>query len=548
MSDINGAIRPKPVVLLILDGWGIGPKNAGNAVELSNPVNMRRLTLMYPHGTLIASGQAVGLPKGEDGNTETGHLNIGAGRIVYQDLPRINMSVAEGNFAQNPAFFKALSHVRQHQSKLHLIGLVGSGGVHSSVNHLYALLAAAKQFELAQPVCVHAFLDGRDSPPTAGVEYVHELRHHLRELGLGRLVSLMGRYYAMDRDLRWERTQIAYDALTSGLGECAEDLEAALRAAYSGGVTDEFIQPIHYCPDGKQPVVVEDNDAVIFFNFRIDRPRQLTRAFVLPEFEKGTASFGFDPYAVKYKKSHLNQVQPMHTFERKKVLKNLCFVTMTEYEKNLPVEIAFPPISVDYPLGRVLAEAGLKQLRVSETEKERFVTYYFNGQREDPYPGEDRVIIPSKKVATYDLQPQMSAFEITETLLEKFKHGQYDVYIVNFANADMVAHTGNLAASIQACKVVDTCVGILEEAVNALGGVLCITADHGNAEELINNQTGEMDTEHSIYPVPFLICGKSLGHGPQLLPQGILADVAPTILQLLNIPQPAEMTGRQLLG
>lgn len=539
--------RPKPVVLLILDGWGVGPKNPGNAVELSNPQNLRKFEMMYPHGILSASGQAVGLPKGEDGNTETGHLNIGAGRIVYQDLPRINMSVAEGTFVQNPAFTKAFAHVRQHQSKLHLIGLLGSGGVHSSVTHLYALLAAAKQFELAQPVFVHAFLDGRDSPPMAGVEYVRELQQHMQGIGIGQLVSLMGRYYAMDRDLRWDRTKIAYDALVTGSGECTASLEAALRAAYSGGVTDEFVQPIHYCPGGREPIKIEDNDAVIFFNFRIDRPRQLTRAFVQPQFEQGVSSFSFDPYAVKYNKSHLQQGGSIHTFERKKIIQNLCFVTMTEYEKDLPVNIAFPPNNVSNPLGRVLAENGLRQLRVSETEKERFVTYYFNGQREEPFPGEERLIIPSQKVSTYDLMPQMSAFEITSALLDRFKLGQHDVYIVNFANADMVAHTGNLAASIKACKVVDECVGILVEAVTSMGGVVLITADHGNAEELINNETGEVDTEHSTYPVPFIICGKNFAHVPQLLPQGILADVAPTMLRVLGILQPTDMTGRSLL-
>ena len=539
-------IRPKPLVLLILDGWGVGPKNAGNAIELSHPVNMKKFEQMFPHGTLSASGQAVGLPKGEDGNTETGHLNIGAGHIVYQDLPRINMAVAEGTFAQNPAFVKAFEHVKEHHSILHLMGLLGSGGVHSSTNHLFALLAAAKQAGISR-VMVHAFLDGRDSPPTSGIEYIRELQRHMQELGIGTLASIMGRYYAMDRDLRWDRTEIAYNALVLGAGDCSMNLEAALRAAYTGGITDEFVQPIHSCPPGGQPVTIQDNDAIIFYNFRIDRPRQLTRAFVQPEFEKGMSSFSFDPYAVKYKKSHLIPQASAHTFERKKVLQNVHFVTMTEYEKNLTVDVAFPPRFVEYPIGRVLSEAGLKQLRVSETEKERFVTYYLNGQREEAFPGEDRLIIPSQRVATYDLAPQMSALQITEALVHQFRRGLYDVYFVNYANVDMVAHTGNLSASIYACKVVDECVRTIVETVTELGGVVCVTADHGNAEELINNETGEVDTEHSTYPVPFIICSKQNFQIPQLLPHGILADIAPTLLSLLGIPRPMEMTGRSLI-
>lgn len=540
--------NPKPVVLIILDGYGVGPKNAGNAIELAKKPNLDKINLMYPHGLLDASGVAVGLPKGEDGNTETGHLNIGAGRIVYQDLPRINMAIADGSFAQNQAFSQAFDHVKRHNSVLHLIGLVGSGGVHSNISHLYALLAAAKQRGFDGNVYVHAITDGRDSPPTSGIDYISQLLEQMKQVGVGQLATVTGRYYAMDRDHRWERTKVAYDALTIGSNTCTPDVAGAIRASYNAGKTDEFIEPISACgPDGKHRVI-NDNDAVIFFNFRIDRPRQLTKAFVLPNFEQGTQAEGFDPYAIKYTKSHIQQQAPSQTFTRQKILQNIMFVTMTEYERGLPTVVAFPPETVAMPLGRVLSERGLRQLRMSETEKERFVTYYFNGQREDAFPLEDRIIIPSQKVPTYDLKPEMSAREITQALLEKVSLNVYDVIVVNFANPDMVAHTGNLQATITACEVTDECVGKIVTAVTERGGVVLITADHGNAEELINNESGEMDTEHSTYPVPLIICSKQTqSQTNKTLPKGILADIGPTILKILNIPRPAEMTGRELL-
>lgn len=541
--------RPKPVILLILDGWGVGPNNAGNAIELANTPNMDKYTIIYPHGVLEASSVAVGLPKGEDGNTETGHLNIGAGRIVYQDLPRINMAIADGSFARNQAFTQAFEHVKRNNSVLHLIGLVGSGGVHSNLSHLYAFLAAAKQEGFHENVYVHAITDGRDSPPTSGIDYITQLQEHMKQLGVGQLATVMGRYFAMDRDHRWERTQIAYDAMTVGSNTCTPDVGAAIRASYAAGKTDEFIEPINACgPDGVHRVI-QDNDAVIFFNFRIDRPRQLTKAFVLPNFESGVHAEGFDPYAIKYTKTHLqHSTAPSQTFQRKKIVQNLMFVTMTEYEKGLPTIVAFPPEVVAMPLGRVLSERGLRQLRMSETEKERFVTYYFNGQREDAFPLEDRVIIPSQKVPTYDQMPEMSAPGITQTLLEKAALNIYDVIIVNFANPDMVAHTGNLQAAIRACEVTDECVGRIVSAVTERGGVVLITADHGNAEELINNETGEVDTEHSTYPVPFIICGKQYQlQTNKVLQKGILADIGPTMLKILGIPRPVEMTGRELI-
>lgn len=540
--------RPKPVVLMILDGWGIAPATAGNAITRANTPNMRKYWVSYPHTQLTASGEAVGLPRGEDGNTETGHLNIGAGRIVYQDLPRINMSIADGTFASNPVFQQAFAHIKQNHSILHLMGLIGSGGVHSNIDHLYALLAAAKAAGLDGNVFLHLFTDGRDSPPTSAMSFITAIQDRCKTLGVGQIATIMGRYFAMDRDKRWDRVQIAYDALTLGSPTCTQDPIGVVTERYNAGETDEFIKPITVCAHDGKPRVISDNDAVIFYNFRIDRPRELTKAFVLPNFESGITSEGFDPYTIKYQHTHLQTpAAPTQTFQRQKILKNLFFVTMTEYERGLPTTIAYPPQTVDMPLGRVLAERGLKQLRMSETEKERFVTYYFNGLREDSFPGEDHVIIPSKKVATYDLAPEMSAHELTQTFLEKLNTGLYDFICINFANADMVGHTGNLTAAIRGIEILDECVGKIVQAVTLRGGVVLITADHGNAEEMINNETGEIDTEHSTYPVPLYIIGNQFQNQAHMLPTGILADIGPTILKILGIPKPDTMTGRVLI-
>lgn len=540
-------VRPKPIVLLILDGWGVGPANAGNAITRAHTPNLKRFALTYPHTQLTASGEAVGLPHGESGNTETGHLNLGAGKIVYQDLPRINMSIADGSFSRVPAFLAACEHTKRHASNLHLMGLVGAGGVHSNIDHLFALLVTAKQAGLTHGVYLHLFTDGRDSPPTSGITYISQVLEHCKTIGVGTVATIMGRYFAMDRDKRWDRTQLAYEVLTSGKAPCSADPLATIQERYNAGETDEFIRPFCVTSAGQPPVYIKDNDAVIFFNFRIDRPRQLTKAFVLPDFEGGITSEGFDPYAVKYKGKHIQETTPTTTFKRKVVLNNLFFVTMTEYERGLPVQVAFPPQSVDMPIGRVLEQRGLKQLRVSETEKERFVTYYFNGLREDPFEGEHRIIIPSAQVATYDQKPEMSANDIMSTVLEKIGDNTYDFICVNFANADMVSHTGNIEATIKACEVVDTCVGTIAHFVNQKGGVTCITADHGNAEEMINAHTGEVDTEHSSYPVPLLIVGKAFEGKNIRIPTGILADVAPTLLHLMGIPKPETMTGRILV-
>lgn len=540
--------RPKPVILLILDGWGIGPNNAGNAIMRAKTTNINKYSIAFPHTQVAASGKAVGLPHGEDGNTETGHLNIGAGRIVYQELPRINMSIADGSFDANLTFLNTFQHVKNNNSRLHIMGLIGSGGVHSNIEHLYALMHLAKSQGFSDNVYLHLFTDGRDSPPTSGINYVQEIMAKCKSLGVGKVATIIGRYYAMDRDHRWERTQIAYDALTVGAeAQCVLDPIGLIAEGYKQGITDEFIKPISICEQDGQARLVNDNDAVIFFNYRIDRPRQLTKAFVLPDFESGIRTEDYDPYAIKYDKSHISYKSPGQTFERKKKISNLFFTTMTRYEQGLAVNVAFPPQVIVNPIGKAIADAGLKQLRMAETEKERFVTYYMNGLHEEIYPGEDRIIIPSKKVATYDLAPEMSAYEITQTMLQQLQRNYYDVVICNFANADMVAHTGNLEATIKACEVIDECVGMIVKEVFNKGGVVMFTADHGNAEELINNETGEVDTEHSIYPVPFVTIGNQFMGQTTLLPAGILADVAPTMLKVLGIHKPAEMTGRELV-
>ncbi len=537
---------PKPAVLLILDGWGIGPNNAGNAIMQANTPNLKKYWVAYPHTQLSASGEAVGLPHGEDGNTETGHLNIGAGSIIYQDLPRINMAIADGSFNTNPAFRHAFEHVRNHQSVLHIMGLIGAGGVHSNIEHLYALLNLCAQEHITQ-VYIHGFTDGRDSPPTAGITYIQQVEDFCTKLGVGKIATLMGRYYGMDRDKRWERIEKAYNALTIGSDNCVSDPIPAIQAQYDKGTTDEFIEPISICDaDGKKRVI-NDNDAVIFFNYRIDRPRELTRAFVLPNFESGGTNESFDPYTIKYEKSHLKKAVGTPVFQRQKILKDLYFVTMTQYEDNLPVDTAFPPQLIKNPIGKIFSDRGLRQLRMSETEKEKFVTFYMNGQREIIYPGEDRMILPSKGAKSYDQVPEMSAKEICAHMLQQIQRNIYDVVICNFANADMVAHTGNLQATIKACEVLDQVVGQIVTLVLSKGGVVFITADHGNAEELINNGTGEVDTEHSIYPVPFMIIGNQFLNRPTVLRSGILADVAPTVLSVMGIQKPDSMTGRALM-
>lgn len=539
------------VVLVILDGWGIAPDSPGNAITKANVPNLKTFLSGYPHTVLTASGEAVGLPRGEVGNTETGHLNLGAGRVVYQDLLRINMSISNDSFKRNEALLAAIKHAQDNGSDLHLLGLVGSGGVHSSVDHLYALTSLCKQRGLDR-VYLQLFTDGRDSPPNTAVSYLQQIENVLQNEKIGTIASIMGRYWALDRDFHWERTEKAYRALTRGEGKLTQSYQEELQNSYAQGVTDEFINPVILTKDGKPRSLIKENDAVIFFNFRIDRPRQLTRAFVFEDFSaENQEAFDFDPYQIKYKKTHLLEATPVGGFDRGVKIKNLFFVTMTQYEKTTLkyVNVAFPPTVVNLPLGGVISQNGMRQVRLAESEKERFVTFYFNGQREFPFPGEERKIVPSQKVATYDLKPEMSAPEITETFLQlvgNTNQYNYSLYVINFANADMVGHTGNIKAAKVACETVDQCLGKIAQRVRSIGGVLIITADHGNVEEMLTSENS-VDTEHSVNPVPFAIVSNIFLGRNTSLPSGVLADVAPTILKLLNISKPSEMTGRSLI-
>lgn len=537
--------------MVVLDGWGIAPPGPGNAITQSPTPNFTRYWASFPHAQLLASGEAVGLPKGEDGNTETGHLNLGAGRIIYQDLQRINMSIADGSFFENNTLKGAFTHAKANNSNLHLMGLIGAGGVHSNIDHLFALLQFARKENFTR-VFFHLFTDGRDSAPTSAKIYISLIRDVIKKENLGTIASVMGRYWAMDRDLRWDRTAKAYFALTKGEGKFVKTPEEAIDASYSQGKTDEFIEPAIITGESSKPLgVIGENDAVIFFNFRVDRPRQLSRAFVLKEFENKTGEMEFDPYRIKYEKTHLGTPDVTRpTFNRGAQLDNLYFVTMTEYEKILVdngARVAFAPEFINMPLGRILSENHMHQLRVAESEKERFVTYYFNGLQGN-FDKQQNLIIPSPKVPTYDLKPEMSAREVTSAVLQKLKNGDYPFTLINLANADMVAHTGNIGATVTACKVLDECIGELANYVLAYGGYLLLTADHGNAEEMINLETGAIDTEHSTFPVPFVAISKDFLNNSVSLDVGILADVAPTILALLDVPQPVEMSGRNLLG
>ncbi len=542
--------RPKPVVLVIFDGWGIAPPGSGNAVAGAKTPNFNAMWTKYVHTQLIAHGESVGLPKAEPGNTETGHLNLGAGRIVYQELPRINMSIADGSFFQNEVLLGAIKHAETQKSNLHLMGLVGGGGVHSDLSHLFALLRMCNEHRFKN-VFLHLFTDGRDSPPNASMIFVNQIQSVIARESVGTIASVSGRYYAMDRDFRWDRIAKAYFCLTTGAGKTAISAEEAIKAAYADKKTDEFIEPTVIVDEQKKPVaLIKSNDAVIFYNFRIDRPRELTKAFVLPDFDTAANAAGFDPYAVKYTKRHVLADDPTRQkpFDRGTQLQNLYFATMTQYEEGLPVHTAFPPAAVEHPLAKVIADYKLKQLHITESEKERFVGYYFNGQHEESFADEDSVVIASPKVATYDLKPEMSSAELTNAIIDRVHRNEYDFIVVNYPNADMVGHTGNLKATIKACEVIDSCLGQLEQAiVETSGGVLMLTADHGNAEEMINRSTGAVDTEHNANPVPLIIAGKNYATGAQLT-QGILADVAPTILSILNLSIPLSMTGRNLLA
>ncbi len=521
----------KPVVLLIVDGLGVAPPADGNAVSAAKMPVFHRLIESYPAMTLQASGSAVGLGWGEMGNSEVGHLTIGAGRVFYQSLPRINLAIESGEFAANKAFQKTLEHVQSQHGAIHLVGLVSTGGVHSSQAHLYALLEMCKHAKVAR-VYVHAFLDGRDTQYRSGLGFIDELEVKMKNLGIGEIASVAGRFYAMDRDNRVERTQKTYEAIAAGRGEVAESAQVAIEAAYAKGVYDEQFVPTVIQRAGHPVGVLTSGDGVICFNFRADRMRQIVKAFCLPTFTK---------------------------FERNTYLTHMFYTTMMEYEKDLPVEVAYPPYLIENCLARVVSEAGLRQLHIAETEKYAHVTFFLNGMREAAFAGEDRVIIPSPPVSSYDQAPEMSLTAITDYIIKDIAHANHDLLIVNLANPDMVGHTGNEAATVMACEAVDKTLGQIAEAVLTVGGVMLITADHGNAEEVKNLVTGEMDKEHSTNPVPCIIVAKDLegmkapsgdvvgGDLAFTPPVGMLADVAPTVCKLLGIAPAADMTGQPLV-
>ena len=499
----------KPLVLMILDGFGIAPPE-GNAIAAAQKPNLDKIFAENPHTQIGASGMDVGLPDGQMGNSEVGHTNIGAGRVVFQDLPRITKSIADGDFFQNPAYLHAMDQCLQNDTSLHLMGLLSDGGVHSHLDHLFALLRMAKEKGLTK-VFIHAFLDGRDVSPTSGADFVARTVEACREIGVGRIATVMGRYYAMDRDKRWDRVEQAYDAMVYGEGATFNPVPvAAVKDSYAAGVTDEFVEPVVCDSEG----TISDNDSVIFFNFRPDRAREITRALVDPNFD------GFT-----------RQYFP------------LTFVCNTEYDATMPnVEVAFPRTSVRNGLGEYLSQMGMTQLRIAETEKYAHVTFFFNGGSETVFPGEDRVLVASPKVATYDLQPEMSAQEVADKCVERIESGAYDVIILNFANCDMVGHTGVFDAAVKAVETVDTCVGQVVDATLKMGGIAMITADHGNAEQMTEPDGSPM-TAHTTNPVPFILCGA----GTELRSGGRLADIAPTILDVMGLACPPEMDGKTLI-
>jgi 2,3-bisphosphoglycerate-independent phosphoglycerate mutase len=505
-----------PIALVILDGWGMGDEqDAYNAICQSETPHMKLLSELYPSTTLTCSGEAVGLPEGQMGNSEVGHLNIGAGRVVYQELTRITKEIREGEFFTNPVLVNAVEQAKTNGSALHLMGLVSDGGVHSHINHLYALLELAKRNELKK-VYVHAFLDGRDVPPSSGIEYIKALEEKIKEIGVGSIATVAGRYYAMDRDKRWERVEKAYNAMVCREGEEAASASEAVETSYKLGKTDEFVAPtvIAGCGD----CGIKAKDSVIFFNFRPDRARELTRVFIDEKFD------GF---------ARCGGLLPVH------------FASMTQYDETVVVPVAYKPQFLKNTLGEVLENNGLTQLRIAETEKYAHVTFFFNGGEEKPYHGEERILVASPKVATYDLQPEMSAIEVTDKLVEAIKTGKFDVIILNYANSDMVGHTGKLDAAMKAVTTVDNCVGRVVEAMRNQGGITLITADHGNAEMMLDHVTGEPFTAHTTNEVPLILVSEK--HRGRAIKKGILADLAPTILDLAGVAIPEEMTGKSLI-
>ncbi|KAF0216185.1 MAG: 2 3-bisphosphoglycerate-independent phosphoglycerate [Geobacteraceae bacterium] len=507
----------QPLLLMILDGWGINPRRENNAIAQARTPNMTRLCAEYPCADIGTSGMSVGLPDGQMGNSEVGHLNMGAGRIVYQDLTRISKAIADGDFFTNPVLLDCIAKTRAAGGRLHLAGLLSDGGVHSHNTHLYGLLELARREGLKE-VFVHCLLDGRDTPPKSGADYLAQLEEKIAEIGVGRIATVIGRYYAMDRDNRWERVERAYAAMVYGEGNAFPSAGPAIERSYLDGVTDEFVVPAVIIQNGEPVGRVSDGDGFIFFNFRSDRAREITRSFTDPAFAG---------------------------FERRVWPRLSSYVCMTTYDETFNLPVAFGSEELKNILGEVLSGAGLSQLRIAETEKYAHVTFFFNGGNETPFPGEERCLIPSpREVATYDEKPEMSAYPVTEELLKRLDEDRYDVIILNFANADMVGHTGIIAAAIRAIEVVDTCVGRLVDKVLAKKGRVIITADHGNAEVMVD-ENGGPHTAHTTDRAPFLLVDDAR-KGARLRP-GILADIAPTMLEILGLPQPAEMTGRSLI-
>lgn len=508
----------KPTVLMILDGYGLNEKKEANAVAMANTPVMDKLMAEYPFVKGNASGMAVGLPEGQMGNSEVGHLNMGAGRIVYQELTRITKEIQDGDFFKNEALLKAVKNCKENNSDLHLFGLLSDGGVHSHNSHMYGLLELAKK-EGIQNVYVHAFLDGRDTAPASGKGFVQEALDKMNEIGVGKIASVMGRYYAMDRDNRWDRVEKAYKAIADGEGVTAEDALSAVQNSYDKEETDEFVLPTVIMENGAPVATVKDNDSVIFYNFRPDRARELTRAFCADEFDG---------------------------FERKGGRKNTTFVVFTEYDVTIPNKtVAFHKVEITNTFGEYLAKNGKTQLRTAETEKYAHVTFFFNGGVEEPNKGEERLLVKSPKVATYDLQPEMSAYKVCDGLVDAIKSDKYDVIIINFANPDMVGHTGVQEAAVKAVEVVDECVGKAVEALKEVDGQMFICADHGNCEQLIDYETGAPFTAHTTNPVPFILVNYDENY--TLREGGCLADIAPTLLEMMEMEQPAEMTGKSLL-
>lgn len=507
----------RPVVLAVLDGWGINPQKKGNAIAEAATPNMSALAERYPSTRLSISGLDVGLPEGQMGNSEVGHMHLGAGRVIYQDLTLIHRAIDDGSFFSNPVFLDALKAIKQARGRLHLPGLLGDGGVHAHQRHLEALIELGCRQKVGQ-IFVHLFLDGRDTPPTSGEGFLLRFLEKLNAYPDVRIATVSGRYYAMDRDKRWERTEKAYVALVEGTGARAGSPLEAIRKSYQNGITDEFVLPTvieSTLPEG----TIRDGDGAVFFNFRADRARELTRALTEEGFEE---------------------------FPRKRRVSFSAFVTMTEYDKNFHLPAAFRRSELKNILGEIVSRQGIRQLRIAETEKYAHVTYFFNGGEERKFPLEDRMLIPSARdVPTYDLKPEMSAFEITDALIQQIKSQEYGLVVLNYANADMVGHTGNFAATVRACEVIDQCIGKLVEVVLANGGRAIVTGDHGNAEQMIDYETGAIHTAHTSNPVPLILIDEAL-KGCRLS-SGTATDVAPTILRLLDIPEPEEMTGRSLI-